>query len=73
MKLPRITGEKALKVFKKMGYEEVRIRGSHHYLISPAGLLITIPVHSGKTLAPKTLQSILHAADLTLEEFGQHL
>jgi len=56
-----------------MGYEEIRIRGSHHYLISITGTLITVPVHSGKTLAPKTLQSILQAAGISLEEFEKRL
>ncbi|WP_342764586.1 type II toxin-antitoxin system HicA family toxin [Methanospirillum stamsii] len=52
---------------------EIRIRGSHHYLISSTGSLITVPVHSGKKLAPKTLQSILQAAGITLEEFEKRL
>lgn len=73
MKLPRISGEKVLKILKGMGYEEIRIRGSHHYLISITGTLITVPVHSGKTLAPKTLQSILQATGITLEEFEKRL
>lgn len=73
MKLPRISGEKVLKILKGMGYEEIRIRGSHHYLISSTGSLITVPVHSGKTLARKTLQSILQAAGISLEEFEKRL
>ncbi|WP_245920503.1 type II toxin-antitoxin system HicA family toxin [Methanospirillum stamsii] len=34
---------------------------------------MTVPVHSGKKLAPKTLQSILQAAGITLEEFEKRL
>jgi predicted RNA binding protein YcfA (HicA-like mRNA interferase family) len=73
MELPRISGEKALKAFKRMGYEEIRIRGSHHYLLSSTGSFIAIPVHSGKSIAPKTFQSILQAAGITQEEFEQYL
>lgn len=73
MKLPRFSGEKTLKVLKGMGYEEIRIRGSHHYLVSDTGKLITVPVHSGKILAPKTLQSILQAAGISPEDFEKRL
>jgi len=55
MKLPRISGEKVLKVLKGMGYEEIRIRGSHHHLLSGTGSLITVPVHAGKTIAPQIM------------------
>ena len=34
---------------------------------------VTIPVHGQKTLAPKTLKSILQAAGLGVEEFISYL
>jgi|GEM_PF-5885394 len=42
-------------------------------LYPSTGSLIIIPVHTGKTLAPKTLQSILQAAGITQEEFEKKL
>jgi predicted RNA binding protein YcfA (HicA-like mRNA interferase family) len=32
--------------------------------------IVTVPVHAGETLAPKTLQSILGQAGLTVEELS---
>ncbi|WP_332450104.1 type II toxin-antitoxin system HicA family toxin [Methanoculleus sp.] len=70
MKLPRTTGEKAVSALKKAGFEGVGIRGSHHYLYHPQrGVIVTVPVHSGKTLAPKTPQTILFQAGITVDEF----
>ena len=70
MKLPRITGERAIKALKKAGFEEVGVRGSHHYLHHAGrGAIVTIPVHARKTLAPKTLQTILFQAGLSVDEF----
>ena len=58
----------------KEGYELVGIRGSHHYLHNEErGVLITVPVHSGKILAPKTLQTILSQAGISQEQFQQLL
>ncbi|UUX92525.1 type II toxin-antitoxin system HicA family toxin [Methanoplanus endosymbiosus] len=37
------------------------------------GAIITVPVHSGKILAPKTLKTILLQAGLTIREFREHL
>ncbi|MDN7025461.1 type II toxin-antitoxin system HicA family toxin [Methanoculleus sp. FWC-SCC1] len=70
MKLPRTTGEKVVKALKKAGFEAVGIRGSHHYLHhAQRGVIVTVPVHSGKILAPKTLQAILFQAGISPDEF----
>ncbi|NVO66843.1 type II toxin-antitoxin system HicA family toxin [Methanofollis tationis] len=56
MKIPRITGERAIRALKKVGFEEVGVRGSHHYLHHAGrGAIVTIPVHARKTLAPYIL------------------
>jgi predicted RNA binding protein YcfA (HicA-like mRNA interferase family) len=74
MKLPRTTGEKVIKALKKTGFVVVGIRGSHHYLHhAERGTIVTVPVHSGKTLAPKTLQTILSQAGISQDEFRKLL
>jgi predicted RNA binding protein YcfA (HicA-like mRNA interferase family) len=70
MKLPRTTGEKIIKALHKAGFDEVHTRGSHHYLFNPKkDKIVTVPVHSGKTIAPKTLKSILEQADISVDDF----
>ena len=74
MKLPRTTGEKVIKTLRKNGFEVVGIRGSHHYLHhAERGTIITVPVHSGKILAPKTLQTIISQAGISQDDFRELL
>lgn len=67
-RLPRITGYELLSALKRNGFMFLNTRGSHHYIESPNGRLICVPVHSGKILKPKTLKSILEQAGLAIEE-----
>ena len=70
MKLPRTTGAKVVSALRKAGFEVVGTRGSHHYLYhAQRDVIVTVPVHSKKTLAPKTLQTILFQAGITVDEF----
>jgi Predicted periplasmic or secreted lipoprotein len=55
MKLPRVTGDLVVKALKRAEFEEVRMRGSHCHLYHPGkNKLVTVPVHAGKIVAPKT-------------------
>jgi len=66
-----VTGEKALKALQRAGFSLVHVRGSHHYLHHPGhDYLVTVPVHAKKTLAPKTLKSILEQAHLSADDFS---
>ncbi|WP_292492424.1 type II toxin-antitoxin system HicA family toxin [Methanoculleus sp. 10] len=68
MKLPRVTGEKVISALRKAGFEVVGIRGSHHYLYcAQHDVIVTVPVHSKKILAPRTLQAILFQAGITVD------
>jgi len=72
MKLPRTTGEEVVGALKRAGFEVVGIRGSHHYLYhAQRDVIVTVPVHSKKILAPKTLQAILFQSGITVDEFGR--
>jgi predicted RNA binding protein YcfA (HicA-like mRNA interferase family) len=73
-KFPRITGKKVVKGLKKAGFIHIRTRGSHFYLYhKQKDIIVTVPVHSGKTLAPKTLKLILKHTRLSLKEFQEYL
>ncbi|MCK9631129.1 MAG: type II toxin-antitoxin system HicA family toxin [Methanoregula sp.] len=70
MKVPRVTGDKVLRALHHAGLALVHTRGSHHFLYhAEKDCLVTVSVHSGATLAPKTLKSILSQAQITVEEF----
>jgi len=73
-KLPRITGRQVVAALKRLGFQEVRQKGSHVTLHNPAtGTTCTVPVHAGETLKPKTLRSILKQAGVTVEQLRQAL
>ena len=71
MKLPRdLSGEEVCRALKRLGFEFVRQTGSHgHY--AKAGLHPCVPMH--RAIKPKTLQSILKQANLTLQELMENL
>ena len=71
MKLPRdVSGPEAVKALRRLGFIVIRQDGSHIRL-SKGGLHVTVPNH--RALVPKTLQSILRQADVTLDEFVENL
>lgn len=70
-KLPIIKPRKILKVLYKMGFIEVRSKGSHLQL-KKGNLLVTVPMHNND-LKPETLKSILRQARISIEELGKYL
>ena len=74
-RLPRITGFEVIKALRRGGWYLHYQRGSHTYLKHPDYLerRVTIAVHGATIIKPKTLQSILKQAGLSLEEFLQLL
>ena len=71
MKLPRdVSGPEAVKALRRLGFAVTRQDGSHIRL-SKGGLRVTVPNH--RALVPKTLQSILRQASITVEEFSENL
>lgn len=67
-RMPRVTGKKVILALKSAGFIVVRVTGSHHHLHKPGSRLVTVPVHSGETLSPMLLKSILEQAGLTIDE-----
>ena len=68
-RLPSVTGKQVIAALARLGFQRLRIRGSHHYLRKPgAAALVVVPVHGNRDLPAGTLRSILHQAGLTAEE-----
>jgi len=71
MKLPRVTAAEVITVIEKIGFSLSRQSGSHKIFKNSEGKRITIPYHTGKTLHPKILSSILKDTGLTIERFHE--
>ena len=71
MKLPRdLSGEEVSRALKRLGFQFLRQTGSHcHY--TKNGLHPCVPMH--REIKPKTLQSVLKQANITLEELLDNL
>ena len=68
--IPRISGREAAAIFRSLGYEVDRQKGSHIILrqVQPPHRRLTIPDH--RELAKGTLRSLIREAGLTVEEFS---
>ena len=66
MKLPRnLSGSDIIKALKRKGFVFVRQKGSHVRL-ECLSRKVTVPTH--KEVCPKTLESILEQAQVSIEE-----
>ena len=66
---PRATGDRVLRAMQRAGWQVVRHRSSHVQMKHPERPgRITIPLHAGEVLHPKTLDSILRQAGMTVAE-----
>jgi predicted RNA binding protein YcfA (HicA-like mRNA interferase family) len=66
VKLPRdLSGQRVVQALKRLGFSEEKQEGSHIRL-ARGSVRLTVPAH--RVLAPKTLQSILRQAQISVEE-----
>jgi len=72
-RLPRVTANEVIRVLQNISFFLARQSGSHKIFKNDQGGRVTIPYHSGKTLHPELLQSILKDADITVEKFKELL
>jgi len=72
-KLPRVTATDIIRALEKAGYSLSRQSGSHKIYKNSCARRVTVPYHSGDTLHPKVLKSILKDAGLTIEDLKQLL
>jgi predicted RNA binding protein YcfA (HicA-like mRNA interferase family) len=69
-RLPRVSGAETIRTLEKLGFAQVRQRGSHVVLkrVGPDAVTgCVVPLHN--ELATGTLRGILKQAGVTVEEF----
>lgn len=69
----RATGRQLIAALRRLGFEVVRTKGSHHFLRHPDGRATVIPVHSGETIGPGLFGKILRDCQVTSEELDSLL
>jgi predicted RNA binding protein YcfA (HicA-like mRNA interferase family) len=66
--LPTITGSKLIRALRKIGFEVIRIKGSHHFLQHSDGRCTVVPVHRGEAIGRGLLAQILRDCEISREE-----
>jgi predicted RNA binding protein YcfA (HicA-like mRNA interferase family) len=71
-RLPVLSPREVVAILNRMGFEEVRQRGSHKQFRHADGRRATVPFHSGRDISPLLLRQIIRDIGCTVEEFLKH-
>jgi predicted RNA binding protein YcfA (HicA-like mRNA interferase family) len=66
---PSLNGRKMIKSLQRLGFEVIRIKGSHHFVRHPDGRSTVIPVHGNETIGTGLFHKIIKDCELTISEF----
>jgi len=67
---PSLSGIQLIKALRRLGFEIIRIKGSHHFLRHPDGRCTVVPVHRGESIGRGLLAQILRDCELTRRELN---
>jgi predicted RNA binding protein YcfA (HicA-like mRNA interferase family) len=67
--IPTLKPKAVIRTLEKIGFVEIRQRGSHKQFRHPDGRATTVPVHAGRDISPILLRQILKDISITIEEF----
>ena len=65
---PVFSGSRLIKALRRLGFEVIRVKGSHHFLRHPDGRCTVVPVHRGETIGCGLLGPILRDCELSRDE-----
>ncbi len=63
-----MTAKELIKIFRKNGWIQDRISGSHHIMVKEGCRSVPIPVHGKKELHKGFVKRILKQANIRLED-----
>jgi predicted RNA binding protein YcfA (HicA-like mRNA interferase family) len=64
-RLASVTGKELIAALRHLGFEVIRVRGSHHYLRHPDGRATVVPVHQGETIGRGLMAKILRQTEVS--------
>ena len=68
-KIPVLKPQEIVRILNRIGFLEVRQKGSHKQFRHPDGRATTVPFHKGRDISPRLLRQIVSDIDLTIEDF----
>jgi len=66
---PVLKPQEVVTILNRLGFQEVRQRGSHKQYRHPDGRITTVPFHKGRDISPVLLRQIAKDIGMTIEEF----
>lgn len=66
--IPVLKPEEIVRILEKLGFVEVRQKGSHKQFRHEDGRGTTVPFHKGRDISPTLLRKIASDIGLTVEE-----
>ena len=67
--IPILKPGEVIARLQRLGFVEVRQRGSHKQFRHPDGRMTTVPVHGSRDIAPPLLRQICRDIRVPVEEF----
>ena len=65
-----IPAKRLVKILLYLGFQNIRIRGSHHFFFNPiTRKTTTIPIHGNESLSIGILKEILRDIEISSEEY----
>ena len=71
-KLPVLKPSEVITILHRLGFAEVRQRGSHKQFRHSDGRGTTVPMHKGRDISPSLLRKIADDIESTVEEMLKH-
>ena len=62
---PAFSGTQLIKALRRLGFELIRVKGSHRFLRHPDGRCTVVPVHRGEMIGRGLMAQILRDCELT--------
>jgi len=70
---PAISGIELVRALGTLGFQVIRVKGSHHFMRHPDGRTTVVPVHGREDIGPGLLSKILRDIVITREELRDQL
>lgn len=70
--LPVLKPAEVVAILLRLGFIEVRQRGSHKQFRNNQGQCTTVPFHAGRDISPLLLRQIAKDIGITVEDFIQN-
>ncbi|RUM41542.1 MAG: hypothetical protein DSY34_03650 [Desulfurobacterium sp.] len=68
-KCPPLKPDEIIKILKKLGFAEIRQKGSHKHFKHEDGRFTTVPYHKGRDVSPLLVRKIASDIGISIEEF----